>query len=75
MGSSNVMQEPVHFREFLSTNSAAFDVDVLLETFGEVGSAVVTIEMSSSGECFVITETTGGEISGSSWDGRRLGPG
>ena len=57
-----------------STNSAGslFHVNELLEIFPEVTDAVMTIEERSIGKWFVITETTGGLVSGSSWDRPRL---
>ena len=43
-------------------------VDELPKTSREVASAVVAIKLSSTLKWFVITETTGGLVSGSSWD-------
>ena len=81
MGYSDMKHQVWQFMDYQSTNSAAslFHVNELLETFREVSTGVVTIEVSSSGKWLVITETTGGFLSCRNWiwDGRifpDLGP-
>ena len=74
VGWSDVCQQIPHFLEYLSTNSAGslFHIHELLETSREMVRAVVRVKMSSTLEWFLITETTGVFVSGSSWDGLRL---
>ena len=63
-----MIKQTLKFMGELSTNLTAslIHVNELLETFGEVDSAVVAIKLCSTGEMFGITETTRGLVSGSS---------
>ena len=72
MGYSNMTHQPVSFFVFIATNGATFPFKELFETLPEVANAVVIVKLSSLGKWFVITETTGGLVSGSSWNGLRL---
>ena len=71
---SDVLQQIPQFMDHHSTNIAGsfLLVDELPKTSREVASAVVAIKLSSTLKWFVITETTEGLVSGSSWDRLRL---